>query len=288
MNSQRVRVALPVLLVMACCMSLRADDDTPAADWQPYFRDLAVSYRITADAAPGQPLALHETPVLRWNQPVRGGDDGAVYLWLRDGRPAVIGTMFCWPHPDGYRVVTNEFHSFLSEPLTAARNDEVVWQPQEGVTWTKFGSAAAPASSAARRLIQMRQLAGRFRGENIDNETGQSWPLRLLPQPLFRYDLSERIQTAENPVLDGALFALASGTDPEILVLLEARMTRDGERWHWALARFSDRALTAWLDDEKVWSVEHAQPTPTTAHTILNVDQLVRPPQIRPQEEETP
>ena len=67
---------------------VRPADDPPPTDWQPYFRDLARSYRITPNATPDEPLVLHEPPVLRWSQPVRGGDDGALYVWLRDGRPA--------------------------------------------------------------------------------------------------------------------------------------------------------------------------------------------------------
>jgi hypothetical protein len=282
MKTGRWMTAIAALSTFACVTTLRSDDESPP-NWQPYFHHLAESYQITPDSTPDEPLTLQETPVLRWNQPVRGGDDGAVYVWLRDGTPAMIGTMFCWPHPDGYRVVTNEFHSLLSEPMTAVRDGKVVWTPRDGITWNEFGRAPAPAATSVQRLIQMRQLANRFRGENLDDETGQTWPLRLLRQPLFRVDLSDQDTVSEDGVLDGALFALASGTDPEILLLIEARTTANGDGWRWALAGFSDRPLTAWLDGEEVWSVERAHPTQTTPHTILNVDQLVRPPQEEPQ-----
>lgn len=279
MKRDQWTIVLAGLLAVACTTHLRADD-VRAPDWQPYFRDLARSYRIAPDATPDELFTLHEPPVLRWNQPVRGGDDGAVFVWLQDGRPAAIGTMFCWPHAEGYRVVVNEFHSFLSEPLTALRGEETAWTPQDGITWQDFEEAPGPAATAARRLIQMRQLAGRFRGENRDDQgDGEKWELRLLPQPLFRYNQAERVQSAENPVLDGALFALASGTDPEILLLIEVRMTGEGDRWRWALARFSDRPLTAWLDDEEVWTVDRALPTRETGHTYFDVDRLVRPPE---------
>ncbi len=256
----------------------RAQDEAPP-DWQPYFRTLAQSYQITADSAPDQPLALHEPPVLRWSQPVRGGDDGALYVWLKDGAPAVVGTMFCWPHADGYRVVVNEFHSLLTEPLTALRDDAPAWTPREGgITWQPFKNAPPPAATAGLRLAQMRQLADRFRGENVDDSNGKQWELRLLRQPLFRHVASPASRQPEDAVRDGALFALASGTDPEILVLIEARATPEGTVWHWALARFSDRPLTAWLDDEQVWTVERARPSPTKPHTYFDVARLVEPP----------
>ncbi len=53
----------------------------------------------------------------------------------------------------------------------------------------------------------------------------------------------------------------------------------DPPRADWALARFSDRPLTAWLDDEQAWSVEHSRPNRTAGYHCFNVDQLVHPPQ---------
>ena len=56
---------------------------------------------------------------------------------------------------------------------------------------------------------------------------GQAWELRLLPKPLYRYE------STDPEVLDGAVFALVSsaGTDPEIILLIEARKTPEGPRW---------------------------------------------------------
>ena len=72
-----------------------------------------------------------------------------------------------------------------------------------------------------------------------------------MPTPLFRYP-----KKAEDGVVDGALFALASeaGTDPEILVILEAVQSEGGLRWEYALGRFSDHDLFATLDGKPVWS----------------------------------
>lgn len=253
-------------------------EDPPAVDWQPYFRSLARSYQITPKSQPDKPFTLLEPPVLRWSQPVRGGDDGAVYLWLSDGVPAAIGTMFCWPHQDGDRVVVNEFHSFLTEPLTAARDGQPAWTPETGgIEWKDLAEAPAPASGAAQRLFQMRRLTQRFRGENSDDQPGgKNWELRLLPNPLYRYQLPESKTGGE--LIDGALFTLASGTDPEVLILLEARKTVDGESWRYALARFSDRPLSVWLDDNQIWSVPRARPSRSTPHTYFDVDRLKQPP----------
>ncbi len=65
------------------------------------------------------------------------------------------------------------------------------------------------------------------------------WELRLLPTPLYRYP------AAKTGVVDGALFALISnaGTDPEVLLILEAREEGGKLRWEYACGRFSDWEL---------------------------------------------
>jgi hypothetical protein len=276
-NFPILRIAA-MLAVAATGVTVPAEE-APRDDWQPYFRSLAQEYQIAPTASPEDVLALHEKPVLRWSQPVRGGDDGAVYVWLDDGRPGVIGTMFCWPHAQGYRVVVNEFHSLMTQPLTAKRGENMPWAPETGIEFQDFKKTDAPAKTAPQRLIQMRRLAERFRGENIDDRSDQKWELRLLPTPLMRFDRSDKSLATEGDVLDGALMALVSGTDPEILILIEARTTPAGPKWQWSLARFSDRPLKAWLDDKEIWSVERARPSKEKIHTFFDVAKLTAPPE---------
>ena len=64
----------------------------------------------------------------------------------------------------------------------------------------------------------MRDLAREFSGTTQDLEEHR-WELRLLPQPLYRYE------STDPDVLDGAVFAFvtSAGTDPEAILVLEAR-----------------------------------------------------------------
>ena len=83
----------------------------------------------------------------------------------------------------------------------------------------------------------MRALTNEFTARSEDKK-GQRWELRLLPQPLYRY------QSTDPEVLDGAVFSFvtSAGTDPEILLIIEARRKPEaaGHSWQYALARFSD------------------------------------------------
>ena len=95
----------------------------------------------------------------------------------------------------------------------------------------------------------MRALAREFSGRSLSDQ-GQTWELRLLPQPLYRF------QSTDPDVLDGALFTLVSsaGTDPEIILLLEARKSQSGNQWVFGAARFSDMSLWLKHKDKEVWS----------------------------------
>src|SRR5437868_1288474 len=43
-----------------------------------------------------KPLELQREPVLQWSNPDRGEVHGNVFLWTRQGRPLVAGSLFKW------------------------------------------------------------------------------------------------------------------------------------------------------------------------------------------------
>jgi len=105
-----------------------------------------------------------------------------------------------------------------------------------------------PAASATGRMQQMRTLCREFSARSVSSR-GERTELRLLPQPLYRYE-------STNPdIVDGGLFAFVCsiGTDPEVFLVLEAINTADGPRWHYALARFSHMDLFVNFKDREVW-----------------------------------
>jgi hypothetical protein len=110
--------------------------------------------------------------------------------------------------------------------------------------------APEPAATPGLRRVQLQALAREFSGRSLSEE-GQAWELRLLPKQLYRYE------STDPDVLDGALFALVSsaGTDPEILLMLEARKSgKQPPRWYFAAARFSDMSLWLKHKDKEVWN----------------------------------
>lgn len=232
------------------------------AGWQPIFKQMAEDYRISPADEPDRIFKLQLPPVFRWTQPVRGGDDSALFVWLDHGRAAAVGTIFAWPQADGLRVVQHEFHSFSKGPINAVWRGSTVWSPSKGVERAPVPEAPKPSATSALRLRQMKTIAAGFSGNSLDPNGGR-WELRLLSNPLYRYALEDT-----DEVLDGALFTLTQGTDPEVLLLIEAARSGDGWQWEYCCGRFSDYGLTVRYQDKEVWSVGPCtQSTPSEPYT---------------------
>ena len=238
---------------LALLMIAAEPDDGLAKKMLPIYVKEAEGYALAVASDSKKGLELKKEPVFEWLNPTREGvQQGAVFLWLRDGRPAALGCFFSSPRPkwDG-RIVMHEFHALDTEKLIVTNPKEAlnVWKPEAGLERKELTDAPAPAETPAGRLIQMKRLAAEFAGHSIDKEK-KRWDLRLLPTPLYRYPV------AKSGVFDGALFALVSnaGTDPEVLLLVEAKETNGKTRWEYACGRFSDWELHVERKEKEVWS----------------------------------
>jgi hypothetical protein len=233
--------------------------ESALADFQ---RD-AEGYAITLGAAKTAKLALAAQPLLHWGNPARNGEDGAVFAWTKDGRPEVVGSVFTYRlRGMGPLIRKHTFHSLSDGPLTAEFQEQLIWSPKTaGVKFAPVPASEAPADDPRRRLTQMRALARQFSLTMIDL-TDEKTELRLMTQPLMRY------QPTAGPAVDGAIFAFAVATDPEALLILEARGS-DNLRWEFALARFHFVTLTAQLGGKEVW---RAEPDKDLMRTVFGSD----------------
>jgi hypothetical protein len=213
------------------------------------FKAEAAEYVVKLESRPTEKLQLVKEPVLRWDNPARTGEDGAIFVWTLGGRPEMIGTIFTYRLGDRINR-KHEYHSLALEPLRAEFHGQEVWAPQSaGVKFTGLPGAPAPAATPRQRLTQMKALAREFTA-SMKDEQGESYQLRLLTQPLVRYEPEGK------ELLDGALFSFSLGTDPEVLLLLEARAVKEGSQWQYALARFHYVELKAFHKDREVWRAD--------------------------------
>ncbi|MGH2890291.1 MAG: hypothetical protein ACRDNJ_11745, partial [Solirubrobacteraceae bacterium] len=197
-----------------------------------------------------QPLERVERPVLRWSNPFRAAGDSAVFIWADkkgDKRPAAAMCIY----GSGDDGVDHEWQSLSTGPLRATYRGATVWRPQtDGVEFRVVPGQTEPAAATpARRLTQMHRLLRDFTA-TLGREPRQH-ELRVLTQPIYRYG-DDQAELA-----DGAVFAFAEATDPEILLLLEARRENGKPAsWRWAAARMSMVPLDIKHRDELVWSID--------------------------------
>lgn len=239
---------------LLCSMLILAQAEAPppapsSAAAVEAFKVEAAEYAVRLQSRAGEKLTLVKEPVLRWGNPARTGEDGAAFVWTLGGRPELIGTIFTYRYKEKINR-KHEFHSLATEPLSAEFRGKEVWAPAKaGLTFAPIEGAPAPAESARLRLTQMKALARDFSASLKDSE-GESYQLRLLTQPLYRYEPKDR------GVLDGAIFSFAVGNDPEVLLIVEARQAKDAARWEYALARFHYVEMKAYYKDREVFRAE--------------------------------
>ena len=242
-------------LILTAGLLLHADkpDDGLAKQMLPIYVKEISEYVMAVESDPTKKLELKKEPVFEWSNPVgQGLHQGVIFLWLRDGRPAALGGIFSHPVPGWKgRKVLHELLALDSDRLSVRRPSSALneWKPQAGLARKEIPDAGTPAATRGARLVQMRRLAQQFTGQSTDNER-ERWELRLLPTPLYRYP------GARSGVIDGALFALTSGagTDPEVLLLIEARQEDGKTRWEYACGRFGIVSMYVQHKGKQVWS----------------------------------
>lgn len=191
-----------------------------------------------------EPCQYVAHPLTRFDNPISKIEDGYMFLWTNRGRPvATVKSYHSVPNKSWGRT----FVSLAERPLEMRHNDQPLWAPTEaGVKFVELPDSPLPAADPRRRLTQMRQISRRFQA--IDNwgiKDPTDWQLRLLPAPLFRYEVKSE------EVIDGALFGYVL-TSPEALLLLEARDTGERFAWHYALSRCTRFGIRFLLDGKPI------------------------------------
>lgn len=212
-------------------------------------KDVADQEDVATDPDQAKQFVLREQPIMNWSNPTYQDQRGAIYVWLHDGRPQVIGCCFL-NRPDGRESRIHELHSLASGPLQASYSDRMVWRPRPSFAVESVPGTRPPVASPQGRLVQMRQIARRFSGQ-MSRDDGDRTELRLISRPVYTY------QPKTDACTDGAIFALAAeGTDPDAFLVVENRNVEGKPTWVYGLARFHFNALTAQLDGQDVWQVE--------------------------------
>lgn len=244
-------LAAAMLVVAAARLGAEEAEEEPS-NRLPFMKTSVAGYVVSSTKSP-QAFDLISEPLLRWDNPVSKVPDGTLFLWKDEkDRPVAIVQVFIAANTKDLWL--HEFQSLTTEPFRVQRADKPVWTPgRTGIVRKPVSDAPVPGSTKVARMNQMRQIARRFEVQD-DFEGKSRWDLRLMATPLYRYG------NDDDEVVDGALFAYAHGTDPEALLLLEARRRGEALEWHYALAPMTGYALRVKDGGTEIWSIESRMP----------------------------
>ena len=248
--------SLPLVLVLSMSLLAQPTADTAEADAQKLQKLVEESvnwYEFLPHE--GAKKAMQSAVVLRWRNAPRGQSaEDLMALWIQDGRPQVVASIYPWNGVLCQEVATLS----RSAKLVARDAGTVIWSPsQPGGPYVDVPEGPEPAETEAARLRQMKAISQQFTatmtGWKPDDSDREE--LRLLPRPLYRYAMKEA-KAAHPDLLDGAVFAYVQGTDPEAVLVLEAVRASDSFRWQYAFARATSGGLEARLGTKIVWTAE--------------------------------
>jgi hypothetical protein len=256
----RARCLLAVCFALVATIAVADDPARTGPALEVAETAKAMSLTVDGRAAKG-------VEILKWGNQVREEQAGVVRCWLDDGRVVAVSTVFSSRIESSKIRITQEWTALSTAAMLAYRSEEVRWRTEKtGPAFQPVAAAPVPEGTRAARLRQLRELSKRFTGvSESPYKANERWELRLLPRPLYRYGEGTADQgdaQASSSVLDGALFSLVSnaGTDPEILLLIEARRSGEGWRYEYVASRFSDHSLTLSYDGQSVWEFRNPEP----------------------------
>lgn len=244
-----------LVVMFSMCVRLSAQAKDTAAETaktaqqvaQAKFVESAEAYRM-GPVGNSHVFNLNKSPILKWTNPARTRENGAVFLWTKSGRPEVIGCCFTYEY-DNRVNEKHELHTLSTNPIKAELDGTNVWNPEAGLTFQDVPDAPNPTTSMTRNKLQMRSLSRKFSATLIDRKSG-TIKLRLMPTALATYEPKDHACKA------GGIFSFAYGTDPEVLLVLEVREVDGKAKWQYAFARFHYFEVNASLNGKQVWKAE--------------------------------
>jgi len=271
---QACRATAPVsvlLLLMGICTGEEPEvrPEEQRAAHLARMKELAASIHVYA--APGKKESeakLVSEPVLRYGDNTRKNNESSLWIWGSKGRPSAIVAIEFYPNRPKQSAWLFEIASLSAERISverisAERGDELAWTAKEpGLKLQTIADADPPADKPVRRLAQMRDLRKRFAAHERETSEGRI-ELRPLTSPLYRYE------DVASAVIDGAIFSFANGTNPEVLLVLEAHKTKDAAVWRYGLAQMTGAAVAVQLDGKQVWERGEADP-PAVRESYVN------------------
>jgi hypothetical protein len=199
---------------------------------------------------------LHDSALFRYSDEPKFIKDSTLWVWTDRGRPVAIqkieNNLFSATNPRW----TYCFAS-LSEELVRATWPNVkppFETAKPGVVFSPLMDAPKPGKDRAAWDRQFREIARGFSAKAFYQPDKFVETFRLLPRPLYEYE------SKDYGILRGKIFGMASGTNPDALLVLELHQNKhEPPDWRYAGVQMTSFGVSLFHGDKKVWTGD-AQP----------------------------
>lgn len=247
---------LPIISSLAVILTLltmvRSEEDSPKkSEPSPAMKEARahMSEFNAVSSANGReaPIEMLPHPLLTFGDAARIAEAGTLWAWGKSGRPAAfmelyhgVGIGQPWVH-----ALTLTSPELIQLKAPALQN----WTPKKSHFALKdVPDSPQVNSQPSARLRQMKEISRRFESHQFWDPDNSRFELRLLVQPVHRY------QDEAAKLTDGAVFVLAHGTNPEVLLQIEAHAAEQPPRWKYSLVRLGSAEMHVLLDGKEVWT----------------------------------
>jgi hypothetical protein len=188
-----------------------------------------------------------EKPLLLFGDSTRDNDRGSVWAWGDKGRPAAVVELY--QNPGNRARWVFAICNTSGGKVRAKRGGGRWWDENDSAAEMKDIPNAFAVAEAAQRPRQIKLLAQKFTGHQFWLPGNTRYELRRLDRPLHAY------KDEAAGILEGGLFTLANGTNPEILLFVEAR-AKDGGKpvWQFTTGRLAHAELCMEYDGKEIFT----------------------------------
>lgn len=241
----RIRDMLLIVMSSVICSSNFADETDLRAQTLTGMRSRAHALRLRIGDQKER-LQVGPQPLFRYNDPARTTTDGTLWLWTQDERPVAIACLFN-DSREGFQW-NYELVTLSDAALNVDGRPGWSWNPTGNVRRRLSISKPEPVESEALRLTQMKKLLGEIRAEETLEQ--EKVELRVLPRPIYRY------RCEKDKIEDGALFLFAYGTNPEVVVDIQAL---SDHTWRIGFGRLTSAEVQVTHEGKLVWTAERVK-----------------------------
>jgi hypothetical protein len=200
-------------------------------------------------------VELIPEPMTRFDDAARADEDGTVWMWGRAGRPIAVMELYKKIHGTPGWIMAM---ASLSTGRVGLEGPAWLWAPDKpGLEMKPHPQSPAPSLRPPARLRQIKDMAARYSAHEFWDPNNQRSELRLIPKPVCRYN------DPGAEVVDGAIFLFCHGTNPEVVLLIEA-LGKNGSpsAWQYGLQRLGHAEMHVNLDAHEIWQCPRVDNVP--------------------------